>query len=148
MTNTETLAADYIEESMELVQSLVKEKEELQHKVAELSENNVLLEKVAKETEEQCSSEVMEIKKAAEEVSFFPKERIEETVNKLVKLSYISPVYSEQIVDEIEKDPNTVLSLLEKISEASIALPNSGVGIAKEASVNNIDPDGWTKLRD
>ena len=132
---------------MELVQSLVKEKEELQHKVAELSENNILLEKVAKETEEKYSV-VVETKEEESSVKFFPKERIEETVNKLVKLSYISPVYSEQIVDEIEKDPNTVLSLLEKISEASTALPNSGVGIAKEASVDNVDPDGWTRLRD
>ena len=147
MTDTETLAADYIEESMELVQSLVKEKEELQHKVAELSENNILLEKVAKETEEKYSAAV-ETKEEESSVEFFPKERIEETVDKLVKLSYISPVYSEQIVDEIEKDPNTVLSLLEKISEASTALPNSGVGIAKEASVDNVDPDGWTRLRD
>ena len=144
MTDNDALpAADYIEESMELVQSLVKEKEELQQKVAELSENNIVLEKVAKENEEKYSSAVEESKKAVE---FFPKERIQETVERLVKLSYISPVYSEQIVDEIEKDPNTVLSLLEKISEASVT-PNSGVGIAKESSVTDVDPDGWTRLR-
>jgi hypothetical protein len=51
------------------------------------------------------------------------------------------------MVEEIEKDPNTVLSLLEKISEASVSLPNSGVGIAKESSVTDVDPDGWTRLR-
>ena len=144
MTDNDALAAaDYIEESMELVQSLVKEKEELQQKVAELSENNIVLEKVAKENEEKYSSAVEDSKKTEE---FFPKERIQETVERLVKLSYISPVYSEQIVDEIEKDPNTVLSLLEKISEASVT-PNSGVGIAKESSVTDVDPDGWTRLR-
>jgi hypothetical protein len=129
---------------MELVQSLVKEKEQLQLKVAELSENNIVLEKVAIENEEKYSSAVKEAKNKEE---FFPKEKIKQTVDRLVKLSYISPVYSEQMVEEIEKDPNTVLSLLEKISEASVSLPNSGVGIAKESSVTDVDPDGWTRLR-
>ena len=144
MTEEDTLAAEYIEESMELVQSLVKEKEELQQKVAELSENNIVLEKVAIENEEKYSSAV---KEANNKQEFFQKEKIQQTVDRLVKLSYISPVYSEQIVDEIEQDPNAVLSLLEKISEATTSLPNSGVGIAKESSVTDVDPDGWTRLR-
>ena len=145
MTDTETLAADYIEESMELVQTLVKEKEELQQKVAELSENNILLEKVAAEKEDA----VKKAEEASEDLMpAFSDEKIDSTVEKLVKLSFISPVYSEQVSEEIKKDPSTVLDLLDKISEASTSLPNSGVGISKESSADSVDPDGWTRLKD
>jgi hypothetical protein len=145
MTDTETLAADYIEESMELVQTLVKEKEELQQKVAELSENNILLEKVAAEKEEAAKK----VEEASEDLMpAFSDEKINSTVEKLVKLSYISPVYSEQVSEEIKKDPSTVLDLLDKISEVSTSLPNSGVGISKQSSVDSVDPDGWTRLKD
>ena len=133
---TETLTADYIEESMELVQTLLKEKEDLQAKVAELQEEKVLLEKVAEEKKE-------------EEDPVFSQERVEEVVEKLVKLSYISPLYSKEVVAKISEEPSTVLSLLEKISEASMTPHSGGVGIAKESSEAelDVDPDGWLQLR-
>ena len=77
----------------------------------------------------------------------FSKEKIESVVSSLVKFSYINPLYADQVTEKIASDPNTVLELLEKVSEASVALPSSGRGIAKEASSEDPDLDGWTSLK-
>ena len=121
---------DFIEQSLGTIKGLEKQNEELTAKVAELEEAKVTLEKVASEAAEGLSPD-----------------RVKSVVDGLVKLSYINPLYADQVSEKINSDPNVVLDLLEKISEASVALPSSGRGIAKEASEQeSTDPDGWLSL--
>ena len=121
---------DFIEQSLDTIKGLEKQNEELTAKVAELEEAKVTLEKVASEAAEGLSPD-----------------RVKSVVDGLVKLSYINPLYADQVSEKINSDPNVVLDLLEKISEASVALPSSGRGIAKEASEQeSTDPDGWLSL--
>lgn len=134
--NTEEDTLDFIEESLGTIQGLEEKNKELTAKLAELKEANVELEKVASELQE---------KPQTTELSH---EKIKSVVDSLVKFSYINPLYADQVTEKIASDPNTVLELLEKVSEASVALPSSGRGIAKEASeADEVDPDGWTSLR-
>ena len=132
--NDEKETLDFIEQSLGTIQELESKNKELTAKVAELQEANVTLEKVAADS------------KVSDNPSL-PAERIKEVVDGLVKLSYINPLYADQVTEKIASDPTVVLDLLEKISEASVALPSSGRGIAKEASEDDVDPDGWTSLR-
>ena len=120
---------DYVESSLDQINSLVEENEGLQNKVAELEEEKVRLEKVASETGD-CG---------------FSEEAIENTVHKLTELSYISPVYSEKVASQIKEDPAKILDLLSTISEASLS--SSGVEVGQEFSAGDEDPDGWTQLR-
>ena len=128
---TDSQVLDYIESSLEEINSLVEENETLQNKVAELDEERVRLEKVASEiVNTDCG---------------FSDEAIQETVDKLTKLSYISPVYSEKVASQIKEDPAKVLDLLSTISEASLS--SSGVEVGQDFSAGDEDPDGWTQLR-
>jgi len=128
--SSEEETLEFIEQSLDTIKGLEKQKEELTAKVAELEEVKVTLEKVASEASEGLSSG-----------------RVKSVVSGLVKLSYINPLYADQVSEKINSDPNVVLDLLEKISEASVALPSSGRGIAKEASEQeSTDPDGWLSL--
>ena len=131
MAATEEQVLDYVESSLEQLNSLVEENEGLQNKVAELDEERIRLEKVA--------SEIMNTGCG------FSDEAIDDTVNKLTELSYISPVYSEKVASQIKEDPAKVLDLLNTISEASLS--NSGVEVGQEFSAGDEDPDGWTQLR-
>ena len=124
--SAESDTLEYIEDSLTTIEGLEKDKEELTAKVAELTGEKVRLEKVASES--------------------LSSERVESVVERLVKLAYINPLYADQVSEKINSDPNVVLDLLEKISEASVALPSSGRGIAKEGSEQEPDPDGWTSL--
>lgn len=134
--NTEEDTLDFIEESLGTIQGLESKNKELTAKLAEMKEANVELEKVASD---------LKIKPKGIE---FSKEKVESVVSSLVKFSYINPLYADQVTEKIASDPNTVLELLEKVSEASVALPSSGRGIAKEASASkDSDLDGWTSLR-
>ena len=126
---TDSQVIDYIESSLEQIDSLVGENETLQNKVAELDEERIRLEKVA--------SEIVDYG--------FSEEAIQETVDKLTKLSYISPVYSEKVASQIKENPAKILDLLSTISEASLS--SSGVEVGQEFSAGDEDPDGWTQLR-
>jgi len=129
--NEDKETLEFIEQSLGTIQDLDGKNKELTAKIAELHEANVTLEKVASEVSS----------------SALPSERVKEVVDGLVKLSYINPMYADQVTEKIASDPTVVLDLLEKISEASTALPSSGRGIAKEAFEEGVDPDGWTSLR-
>ena len=134
--STEEDTLDFIEESLGTIQGLEERNKELTAKLAEMKEANVELEKVASK-----------LKDRPEGIEF-SEEKIKSVVDSLVKFSYINPLYADQVSEKIASDPNTVLELLEKVSEASVALPSSGRGIAKEASESNeVDPDGWASLR-
>lgn len=134
---TEEDTLDFIEESLGTIQGLEEKNKELTAKLAEMKEANVVLEKVASNLQEKTTE------------SNLDSEKIKSVVDSLVKFSYINPLYAEQVTEKIASDPNTVLELLEKVSEASISLPSSGRGIAKEASSNSDNPDldGWASLR-
>ena len=129
MAATEQQVLDYVESSLEQINSLVEENEQLQNKVAELDEEKIRLEKVAAEN---CDCG-------------FSEDAIDNTVSKLTELSYISPVYSEKVASQIKEDPEKILDLLTTISEASLS--NSGVEVGQEFSAGDEDPDGWTQLR-
>lgn len=133
--NDEKETLEFIEQSLGTIQELEGKNKELTAKIAELKEANVTLEKVAADSSKVSDSPAL------------PSERIKEVVDGLVKLSYINPLYADQVTEKIASDPTVVLDLLEKISEASVALPSSGRGIAKESSEKETDPDGWASLR-
>ena len=123
--NPELATLEYIEDSLSTIEGL-------QAKVAELSEEKVRLEKVASDNSSRSEP--------------LSSERVSDVVKGLVKLSYINPLYADQVSEKINSDPNVVLDLLEKISESSASLPSSGRGIAKESSIQEDDLDGWGTL--
>lgn len=144
-SNLDILTAEYIETSLKSIDDLKESNQQLQDKVAELQDNAITLEKVANQKEEELK---LVKESSAILMEPFSKDKIEKVVAKLVKLAYIAPSYAEHVTNDIVKNPEIVLDLLGKISEASLSLPSSGTGISKESSFNQVDPDGWTKLRD
>jgi hypothetical protein len=51
----------------------------------------------------------------------------------------------EKIAQELKRDPNSVFTLLTKISESLLGASSEGAGVEKEATdlANADDPDGW-----
>ena len=86
--NPELDTLEYIEDSLSTIEGL-------QAKVAELSEEKVRLEKVASDNSSRSEP--------------LSSERVSDVVKGLVKLSYINPLYADQVSEKINSDPNVVL---------------------------------------
>ena len=122
---------NYIEDSLSTIQNLTEEKEKLAQQLSTLKDEKVKLEKVASDLT-------------------FEEDKIEEVVDRLTKMSYIHPLYSEKVATQIKEDNSKALDLLVKISEAALSAPTSGEGIASSNDTFEIngDPDGWFSLKD
>lgn len=121
------------------VGDVFKAHEASQSKVAQLQEqlkqkDKVILEKVA--------TNVPDATKVA-----FDKTKVQEMIGHLKCMNIINDDMGVKIAADLEKDPNTLLNLTTRISEALLNSPTpEGGGIAKEAASDgsdDSDPDGW-----
>lgn len=112
---------DYIENSSKALQSLEKEKNSLQTKLAEAKEEKVILEKVASQP------------------TFNP-EKLNSTLSLLAERRMIDPEYKEKVAAIVEENPERILELITKMANTSHA---SGRSIDRVEPNNETDPDGW-----
>ena len=117
---------EYIESSAQRMADLSEENKELQTKVAELSEQKVILEKVAA-------------------APVFADEHIDKLISDLGTARVIDPLQAEKVASLIKEDPQQILSLMEKLAEASTQY-SAGEGIPSESNTVDSDPDGWAQL--
>jgi hypothetical protein len=117
---------DYIESSAQRMADLSDENKDLQTKVAELSEQKVILEKVAS-------------------APVFADAHIDKLITDLGTARIIDPMQSEKVASLIKEDPQQILSLMEKLAEASTNY-SAGEGIPSDSSDSDSDPDGWGQL--
>ena len=123
------------------VGDVFKAHEASQAKVAQLQDqlkqkDKVILEKVAANT-----PPAPDLTKVA-----FDKTKVQEMMGHLKRMNIIDEPMAVKIAADLEKDPNTLLNLTTRISEALLNTPTEeGTGIAKEAASggDGSDPDGW-----
>jgi len=116
-------------EVLDFIESSLKEIESLRTKNAELIKDKVILEKVASTQQET-----------------FEESKIEQAVRKLSESRLIDPLQSQKVASLIKEDPEIVLDLMIKISEANMGVSNGHAVQKGEDYYNESDPDGWMEL--
>ena len=118
---------EYIDTSANRLAELSEENRQLRTKVADLSEEKVILQKVASS-------------------SIFEDEDVEAMVEKLAQGRLIDPLQSEKVASILKEDPKQFLKLMNKVADASLTHSSGGEGIARESEDPGSDPDGWSEM--
>lgn len=127
-----------MEELLDVTQEALSEAKKAYQEAESWKEQVVELEKIARET-----------KKALESAPSTPEEAlVNETVNLLVKHSFLDEEFSVKLASELKEDPSTALRLVKRFIEISPSPFSEGEGVPKSASESQTleDPDGWSRV--
>ena len=114
---------DYIDSSANRLAELSDENKQLRTKVAELSEEKVILEKVAS-------------------APVFDFSSVEGLMEKLGKSRLIDPLQTTKVAEVISEDPSMLIDLMHKIADTASNY-SVGEGVSSDTPVSESDPDGW-----
>ena len=114
---------EYIDSSANRLAELSDENRSLREKVAELSSEKVILQKVAT-------------------AKPFEDEEVERVVGIFGDSRLIDPLQTEKVASLLKGDHKKFIDLMTKIAE-STTIYSSGEGIASDPDPESSDPDGW-----
>ena len=83
-------------------------------------------------------------KVASASIPVFNEKEVAQVLDHLESLRMIKPFERIKLASEIRTKPASVLKLLASISENLGSASAEGEGYAKESSVSEFDPDGWS----
>lgn len=76
--------------------------------------------------------------------ALFPREQIDQLVDKLATLGAIPPGNVTKVANHLAAHPETMLSFMDRVSDTLVAPPSEGFGVPKAATNDSSsDPDGW-----
>jgi hypothetical protein len=132
-----------LDQSLELAEGAVQDSITLHEKIAALEAQ--LVAKDAQILKLGADNQKVILEKVAATSRTFDDLQMTAALLRLETRGIINAETHEKIAAELKRDPNSVFSLLTKISESLLGATGDGAGVEKEATdlTKETDPDGW-----